>query len=263
MGTSCGLAQGLGSGRNRVHQMGGSSQSTGGFSGEEAGDDPASVFWTLAQVVYAPDDLDGVFTQLCHAAPLVVPGCEHASLMLRRSGRFVSAAASDEVARSIDQAEIELGDGPCMDSILEETPRVEPDLRRHSQWPRLAEWVLTHTPVRGALGHRLLIGDDKVGALNLFSDTPGALTHVAVERAAILAAFASVAAAAAHHHQRAESLRGGLESNREIGKAIGLMMAFYKIDDDEAFQILRKTSQDLNLKLADVAREIRDHHRTR
>ncbi|MGH3471918.1 MAG: ANTAR domain-containing protein [Nocardioidaceae bacterium] len=40
-------------------------------------------------------------------------------------------------------------------------------------------------------------------------------------------------------------------------------MAFYKLTDDEAFEMLRKSSQDLNLKLADVAREIVAHHNSR
>jgi len=42
-----------------------------------------------------------------------------------------------------------------------------------------------------------------------------------------------------------------------------LMMAFHKVSDEEAFAILRKTSQDMNVKLADVAREILQHHNRR
>ncbi|NUR08796.1 MAG: GAF and ANTAR domain-containing protein [Nocardioidaceae bacterium] len=243
--------------------MTGSLDPTAGRPARLSGGDPATVFAALAQVVYAADDLDGVFTELCRTAPLVVPGVDHASLMLRRSGRFVTAAASDETARAIDGAEIELGDGPCVDAIDDDAAQFDPDLSRNSAWPRLAEWILANTPVRGSLGFRLKIDDDKVGALNLFSDTPGALTDVAIGEAAIFAAFASVAVGAAHHHERADTLRAGLESNREIGKAVGLMMAFHKIGDDEAFRMLRKASQELNLKLADVAREVLDHHRGR
>jgi AmiR/NasT family two-component response regulator len=70
----------------------------------------------------------------------------------------------------------------------------------------------------------------------------------------------TVALLAAHERRTAETLRAGLSSNREIGKAVGLMMAFHKITDDEAFAMLRKTSQDMNLKLADVAQQVLDHH---
>ena len=38
------------------------------------------------------------------------------------------------------------------------------------------------------------------------------------------------------------------------------MMAFHKITDDEAFAMLRSASQDMNLKLAEVARQVVDHH---
>jgi transcriptional regulator with GAF, ATPase, and Fis domain len=248
-------------------EMSESLQPTPSGSGDVPGADPARVFASLAQVVYTPGGMDDVFAQLCQAAPLVVPGCDHASLMLRKpgrhAGRFFTAAASDETARRIDAAEIELGDGPCMDAILEEAAQVEDDLTRHGQWPRLAEWILAHTPVRGAVGYRLIVGEEKVGALNLFSDTPGAFTENAVNQAAVFAAFASVAVNAAIHNERAETLQAGLESNREIGKAVGLLMAFHKIGDAEAFQMLRKTSQDLNLKLAEVAQQILDHHRAR
>jgi AmiR/NasT family two-component response regulator len=58
-------------------------------------------------------------------------------------------------------------------------------------------------------------------------------------------------------------MRAGLESNREIGKAVGLLMAFHKINDEDAFGLLRKASQDLNLKVAEVARRVVAHHNTR
>lgn len=235
---------------------------TGGRAGQP-GADPATVFASLARIVYAPNNVDDVLGELCRAAPLVVPGCDHASLMLRGSDRFSTVAASSETARAIDEAEIEIGEGPCMDAILDEAAQFDPDLTTNSAWPRLAEWVLAHTPVRGSLGYRLVIDGDKAGALNLFSETPDGLTTAAVDEAAIFAAFASVSVSATRHNERAETLRAGLESNREIGKAVGLMMAFHKISDDEAFQMLRKASQDLNLKLADVAREVLDHHRSR
>jgi AmiR/NasT family two-component response regulator len=38
------------------------------------------------------------------------------------------------------------------------------------------------------------------------------------------------------------------------------MMAFHKISDQEAFELLRSTSQDMNLKLREVARRVVEHH---
>jgi tetrahydromethanopterin S-methyltransferase subunit F len=108
------------------------------------------------------------------------------------------------------------------------------------------------------IGYRLLIGEGKVGALNIFSDTPGALTSESADMGAIMASFASVALAGASHQARAESLQRGLESNREIGKAIGLLMAAHGVDDAEAFAVLRRASSEMNVKLAEIARRVVD-----
>ena len=76
----------------------------------------------------------------------------------------------------------------------------------------------------------------------------------------MLASFITVRWSASQERQDAQTLKAGLESNREIGKAMGLMMAFHKITDDEAFEMLRKASQDMNIKLAEVARQVVEHH---
>jgi ANTAR domain len=220
----------------------------------------AEVFRSLAEVVYASDDFDAIYRAVVHAAPRLVDGCDHASLMLRSKGRFVTAAASDAIADTIDGYERELQEGPCLDAIVESSAYHDTDLTDGSPWPRLNERVLATTPVRGMAGFRLFAGEDRSGALNLFSDTAGGLDEVSVNQGIVLAAFVTVALLAAEERQAAVTLRDGLRSNREIGKAIGLMMAFHKISDDEAFAMLRKASQDMNIKLAQVAREVVEHH---
>ena len=57
---------------------------------------------------------------------------------------------------------------------------------------------------------------------------------------------------------QAATMSRGLESNREIGKAIGLLMAAHRFDEDQAFDLLRTTSQNLNMKISLVARRIVD-----
>jgi hypothetical protein len=224
--------------------------------------DPGTVFSALSELVYAADTYDEIYAEICRAAVSLVAGCDHASLMLSRRGKITTVAASDEIALSIDRMERELHDGPCVDAILEEAGQIDADLTTRCQWPQLAKWVLANTPVRGMAGFRLLVDGSKVGALNLFSDTPGAL-EAGVDQAAVLASFTSVALMAASQSEQAAGLRIGIASNREIGKAVGLLMAFHKVNDEQAFEILRKTSQDLNMRLAEVAKEIVDHQNRR
>ena len=110
-------------------------------------------------------------------------------------------------------------------------------------------------------GFRLRQGGEKVGALNVFSDTAGALTAHSLDQAIMLTAFASVTLAALERGEEATTLRRGLESNREIGKAVGLLMATHDIDDDRAFEMLAKVSQEMNVKVAEVAAQVVAHHR--
>ena len=57
---------------------------------------------------------------------------------------------------------------------------------------------------------------------------------------------------------RAENLRHALESNREIGVAVGVLMHQHRITREQAFDLLRVASQDTNRKLADVAADVAD-----
>ncbi|MGH3561174.1 MAG: GAF and ANTAR domain-containing protein [Mycobacterium sp.] len=218
--------------------------------------DPATVFTALADIVYQGSSPDEVYAAICVAATLMVPGCDHASLLLHRGDSNATVAASDGVARTIDKLEIAVGDGPCLDAIEEEAAQIDADLTVHSQWPALAARIVRETPVRGAMAFRLLVDRRKVGALNLFSDEPNVFDRASAERAIILAAFATIATNAAAQGEQATTLRRGLASNREIGKAIGMLMVLNDISEDEALDLLRRTSQDTNVKVADIAGEV-------
>lgn len=224
-------------------------------------DEAAQAFQALAAVVYAADSYQEIYDALARTAVAAVPGCDHACVTTMQAGRpSVTEAASDEVARLVDELERQTGEGPCLDAIITQSFECDPDITVNPSWPRLAERVIAESPVRGMVGYRIIVGGRKAGALNLFSDTPGALTPDVGSIGAILAAFASVALAAAAEHESAKSLRDALDSNREIGKAIGLLMATNGIDSEKAFGVLREASSKLNLRLALVARRVVEQH---
>jgi hypothetical protein len=222
--------------------------------GEKA--DPATVFAALAEIIYQGSDANEMYAAICVAATLTVRGCDHASLLVRENDRYVTVGASDRLAHHVDELERRAGDGPCIDAIEEETPQIDTDLTTPSMWPQLAKMLVAETPVRGAMGFRLLVDKRKGAALNLFSDTANLFDAESAGRAAVLAAFASVAINAVAKGDDATSLRRGLLSNREIGKAVGMLMLLHEMTEEQAFDLLRRHSQALNIKLADVAREV-------
>jgi hypothetical protein len=222
--------------------------------------DSAGVFADLAKMLYSGTEAAEVYSAICVAATVLVPGCDRASVMLRQGQKHSTVAATDEVAQRIDEFERRLGQGPCVDAIVDTRPQIDTDLGGPSTWPDLARAIVETTPVRGAMGFRLLIDERKAGALNLFSDTPGAFDAAAAGAASVLASFTSVTITAISRGDDVESLRNGLASNREIGQAIGLLMAMENISSDEAFDMLRRTSQEVNLKIADLARALVSSH---
>lgn len=220
------------------------------------------LFTQLGELVYTGDDWTRAYDSVCRAATALITGCDHASLMLRHGDQWSTAAATDDVAHTVDRLERELGAGPCVDAVLDATPQLAPDLTEpDAPWPVLREAVLRTTEVRGMLGCRIMHRQHKVAALNLFSDRPGGFTDEGVEQASIVAAFCTVALQAAFDQEEVRTLRDGLASNREIGKAVGLLMAYHRISDEEAFEILRTTSNRLNAKLATVADQVVAGHR--
>jgi hypothetical protein len=218
--------------------------------------DPATVFAALAEIIYQGSEPAEMYAAICIAATLVVSGCHHASLLVRRDGKYVTVAATDAIAQRVDDYERATCDGPCVDAIEEETPQIDPDITTNTRWPQLAALLIEDTPVRGVMGFRLLVNRRKFGALNLFSDTPHGFTDESAGQAVVLAAFASVAMNAIAQGEDAATMRRGLASNREIGKALGMLMMLHGYSEDEAFGMLRRHSQHLNIKLADVARSV-------
>ena len=225
--------------------------------------DMLATFGSLAEIVYTGESYESVSDAICGAAVELVDGCDHAAMLVRRHGRDIRAVgASDEIARKIEDIELAVGEGPCVDAVVEAEPdqHVVPKLEQTEKWPELVSRVLTVTPVRGIAGFRINQDGERIGALNIFSDSADALTDESLRQVSMLVPFAAVALTALHRGEEATTLRRGLESNREIGKAVGLLMALNDIDDARAFDMLAKVSQEMNIKVAEVAAQVVRHH---
>jgi hypothetical protein len=226
--------------------------------------DPSRVFTSLADIVREGSTPTEIYAAICVAATLTIPGCDHASLMIRRGGTFRTAAVSDAVARQIDRLELALGIGPCLEAIESRSAQIESDLTAGNRWPALTARVVAETPVRGAMSVEVPVDRANVGALNLFSDVPNTFDSTSIGPAVVLGAFATVATTAAAHREDVVTLKRGLTSNRAIGKAVGMLMALHDVSGDDAFSILRQRSQDANVKLVDIAADfVRGHGQPR
>ncbi|PKZ62992.1 hypothetical protein CYJ73_24260, partial [Gordonia terrae] len=107
--------------------------------------------------------------------------------------------------------------------------------------------------LRQTRGGSLYTTDQELGALNLYAETPHAFDRDSLALALNLATHAAIALSSA---RREEQFHSALASRDIIGQAKGMIMERYNIDALQAFELLRKLSQDSNMRLADVAKQL-------
>lgn len=182
-----------------------------------------------------------------------VPGTAGASITSYRSGHFTTDAATDERVRRADALQYELGSGPCVDAVLDDSIYHPDDLLTDDRWPEYGSRVAREQGYRSLLAYRLHTGVEEVlSGLNLYADEPGAYDDAAVARGLLVA----TRAASSISRRKMEHLEKALANSREIGAAVGVLMATHKVTRDQAFDLLSVASQRRNRRLRDVAAEV-------
>jgi ANTAR domain-containing protein len=150
--------------------------------------------------------------------------------------------------------------GPCVDATLETVDQVHADdLSTEARWPEFTAAALAETPVRSMLSSRLYISaEEPFGALNLYAHTPRAFDADAARTARVLVAHVAPALALVRERDKTAHLQRALESSREIGVAIGVLMTRHNVTREQAFDMLRVASQHSQRKLFDIAAEVGD-----
>ena len=192
----------------------------------------------------AEDEGRQALEELVRIAVTRVPGARCASLTVRHGSRFTTEAATDEAARQADQLQYQLGSGPGVDTEADDSVFLTGDVAGDGRWPQWGRLVQDES---GA-----------VATLNIYSDDPDAFGDRAAAMGLVLASHGSLLVTATLARGRATNLMRALESNREIGVAMGILMQRHQITRDEAFHVLRTASQDSNRKLSAVASEVAD-----
>ena len=220
----------------------------------------AMVFADIAEQLYDADSFDDVLSRIAEAAVSTIAGCRMASVTLVERSGYRTAASTDPAATAVDQAQYQLDEGPCLDAV--DAPMVYAQSFPDERWPTLASRP-TESGVQSALSYRLAAASSATAhsggrSLNSYGVIPYAFNDTAQEIGLILAAHASVAARAVAERSTRQSLDRDLQqallSRDVIGQAKGILMERLKITPEDAFDLLRRSSQHLNLKLRDVAR---------
>lgn len=209
----------------------------------------------FADIVQEADGAAPPPDRIASLAVHVVPGTEAAAVLVMREHRSpVTAAATDEAIGRLDALQCGLGEGPGIDAMHQLDVVSAPDLRTQERWPAFvadAECL----GYRSLLSTRLSLAPGHRGALTLAATAAGGLDD-AGQAATVFASYASVALSGFLQRNRALHLERALATNRDIGIAIGILMARDLCTRDEAFARLRSASQYLHRRLREVAEDV-------
>lgn len=162
---------------------------------------------------------------------------------------------------TLERLQAEAGHGPCADALGGLSWVYVPDLLDDRTWPLFSPEA-ARLGMRSALVYRLHLDGETLGALQLYAQLPAAFNATERAQGLIFATYAGLALALARDREaeqvRIDNLQSALSSRDIIGQAQGILMERERISADQAFQLLRRSSQHLNRKLRAVAQDVVD-----
>ncbi|MDQ6715011.1 MAG: GAF and ANTAR domain-containing protein [Actinomycetota bacterium] len=210
-------------------------------------------FAEVARTLRGERSVQATLDKIVELAVKTIDGCEHAGVTLVERGKMRTPAASDEIPRLVDAVQYETGEGPCLDAIRDHDVFQTDDLTQEPRWPNFSRRAAEESGVASMLAYRLYIEEDTMGSLNLYSMQEAAFDAEDRAVGSIFAAHAAVALSAANQQ---DNLEQAIETRDVIGQAKGILMARQHVSADEAFEMLRRASQRLNIKLRVLAKQV-------
>lgn len=194
-----------------------------------------------------------VLTPVLAAATAAIPQLEHAGIcVVAKDGTLGSVAVSGPVVGEAFSRESALGGGPCFETMHTGLPVIVQNARTERRWPEFTRQALA-LGVLAELAVPLVYRARTLGVLTLCWTSPHTLDVTTLELAE---AFAVQAAAMIGAQRKAVELEQGMLTRQVIGQAIGFLMCRYDMDPDSAFAYLKRISQNHNVKIRDLARDV-------
>jgi len=207
----------------------------------------------LARNAAAPRRVEDVLSDVTEMTRELIPGVDTAGVLLvGRAGKYESLAGLTELPHKLDDLQMQFNEGPCLQAAVDDMIVRTDDFRTEQRWPQYGPAVVKLGVLSG-LSVKLYTAERTAGALNLFSFKPRAFDGEDETVATILAAHAAAAILAS---RQGEQLQSALTTRDRIGQAKGIIMERYDIDDVAAFDMLKRLSQDSNVRLADIAQRV-------
>lgn len=214
----------------------------------------------IARVLLSPGSVGQILDRIVTLAVASIDGCADAGLCSVSTDSLHSARGS-ALMIDLDQRQTALAEGPCPDALGGVDCVYAADLGDDPRWPAFGP-IAAAAGLRSVLAYRLFAGTETLGALQLYAHLPAEFNAAERAQGLLFATHAGIALQVAEQQAaqsgRTDHLEAALVSREVIGQAQGILMERERITATQAFDLLRRSSQQLNLKLRDVAQELVD-----
>ncbi|MGK2855453.1 MAG: GAF and ANTAR domain-containing protein [Microbacteriaceae bacterium] len=210
----------------------------------------------LAEAARSMQDKDSTLEMLDEAvgaATEIIEGCDLAGMSIVNPYGIDTPAGSGAALRRIDELQFELHEGPCFDALRLHEVVLARNLATDERWPTWGPRVVEEIGVHSIVSYRLFTTKDALGAMNLYSHSLDAFDDDDIANGGALAAHVAVALADA---QNVAHLETAIGVRTDIGRAEGILMERFDLSETQAFAVLRRVSQDRNIKLNRVAADL-------
>jgi hypothetical protein len=172
-----------------------------------------------------------------------------------------SLCSSNEVSALVEDLQFTLGEGPCIDAYVHDRPVLEPDLAD----PDAARWLAFSPPavnagVRAVFGFPVQVGVVRLGALNLYRDRPGDLTHDQHADSLVMADVAARAVLAMQAEASAGTVAVELEAGANlrsvVHQASGMVSVQLGVSIGQALIRMRAYAFGKNCLVDEVAKDV-------
>ena len=207
----------------------------------------------LTSTALHPKDVSLTLRGATDASVELIPGARCADILIISSPDcFESVAATSALSETLDRAQREFGEGPCVTAAVDQTVVRCDDLTDDSRWPRFAKAAVS-SGVRSMMSFQLFTHDDRVAALNIVGEDANCFGPEAEALGAMLATHCAIAMIADSKEHQFQSALAGRDV---IGQAKGRIMERFDVDAVRAFELMKRLSQDGNVRIADIAARI-------
>ncbi|WP_434446740.1 ANTAR domain-containing protein [Lentzea sp. E54] len=230
-------------------------------------DEATEALTALRDVFSTGEPLDDALQRLAETAGRAIPDADAVTVSVVTPERPRTAAATDHSLVEIDEKQYAANSGPCLEAARSLHAVRAAVGENRDTWPEFEAAAESHGILAYLSVPLVLPATDKggathLGSLNIYSHTASAFDPF---DEGLMRLFTTAACAMILNYEQRqrsreyiEQLETALVSRAVIDQAKGVLMAVHTCSADEAFKMLVERSQNTNMKLREVAKNLLD-----